>query len=186
MRPASLLSLLLFVCGCIFAQPASLYFENITTQNGLSHNKVNCIIQDKRGFIWMGTNDGLNRYDGKHFTVYKNTPGNNTTISGNIITDLVEDENEILWIATADGGLTKYDYRLESSRQFRQYKNVPGDSNSIPVNIINKILQDSRGYLWIATSGYYVLRFDKKSGRFTSPVKAGTKTVAGRAADSYR
>src|SRR5688572_7802302 len=147
MRPALMLSLLLLLSCCITAQPASLYFDNITTQNGLSHNKVNCIIQDKRGFIWMGTNDGLNRYDGKNFTVYKNTPGNNSTLSGNIITDIVEDDNEILWIATADGGLTKYDYHLESSKQFRQFKNVPGDSTSIPVNIINKILEDSHGYL---------------------------------------
>jgi ligand-binding sensor domain-containing protein/two-component sensor histidine kinase len=159
------------------AQPASLYFENLTTQNGLSHNKVNCIIQDKRGFIWLGTNDGLNRYDGAHFTTYKNTPGRTSTISGNIITDIVEDKDEILWIATADGGLTKYDYRLEPSRQFKQFKNLPGDSTSIPVNIINKIVQDTSGYLWLATSGYYVLRFDKKNEKFISPVTKGTKTV---------
>ena len=48
------------------AQEPVLYFEKLTVQNGLSHNKANCILQDKRGFIWIGTDDGLNRYDGKH------------------------------------------------------------------------------------------------------------------------
>jgi ligand-binding sensor domain-containing protein/two-component sensor histidine kinase len=177
MRLTSMLIITFWVCNFAGAQPPSLYFENITTQNGLSHNKVNCIIQDKRGFVWLGTNDGLNRYDGTHFTVFKNTPGNTSTISGNIITDLFEDDQQILWIATADGGLTKYDYRLEPSKQFRQYKNLPGDSVSIPVNIINKIVQDTSGYLWLATSGYYVLRFDKKKEKFLSPVNTGTKTV---------
>jgi signal transduction histidine kinase/ligand-binding sensor domain-containing protein len=177
MRPVGMICLTVLICNLAGAQPPSLYFENITTQNGLSHNKVNCIVQDKRGFVWLGTNDGLNRYDGTRFTVYKNTPGTTTTISGNIITDLFEDEQQILWIATADGGLTRYDYRLEPAKQFRQFKNLPGDSSSIPVNIINKIVQDTAGYLWLATSGFYVLRFDKKAERFVSPIKSGTRTV---------
>ena len=177
MRLILTLYVCLSFCTFVAGQPASLYFDNLTTENGLSHNKVNCIIQDSRGFVWLGTNDGLNRYDGTHFTIFKNNPGNISTISGNIITDILEDDQHILWIATADGGLTKYDYRLEPSKQFRQFKNLPGDSTSIPVNIINKIVQDSAGYLWLATSGYYVLRFDKKNERFVSPVKSGTKTV---------
>ncbi|RYY14608.1 MAG: histidine kinase [Chitinophagaceae bacterium] len=167
----------LLTCYHSWAQPASLYFENITTQNGLSHNKVNCIIQDKRGFIWIGTDDGLNRYDGSHFTIFKNNPGDTTSISGNIIRDIFEDENEVLWVATADGGLTRYDYRLEPGRQFRQFKNKPNDSLSIPVNIIFKIVQDSQGYLWLASSGFYALRFDKKTERFSQIANAGTKTV---------
>src|ERR671913_2589232 len=95
-----------FVSLQCYSQIPSLYFEKISVQNGLSHNKVNCILQDKRGFIWLGTDDGLNRYDGTRFTVFKNAPGTTITISGNIITDLFEDEDQILWIATADGGLT--------------------------------------------------------------------------------
>jgi signal transduction histidine kinase/ligand-binding sensor domain-containing protein len=159
------------------AQPATLYFEKITVQNGLSHNKVNCILQDKRGFIWLGTDDGLNRFDGTHFTVYKNIPGSTTSISGNIITDMLEDEHAVLWIATADGGMTKYDYRLAPEKQFKQYKHLPGDTNSIPVNIINKLVQDGEGYLWLATSGSYVLRFNKKTEQFIKPVTKGTKTI---------
>src|SRR5260221_13183138 len=90
----------------VSAQKPSLYFEKITIQNGLSNNKVNCIIQDQRGFIWIGTNDGLDRYDGQYFTIFRKQQDNSPGISGNIITDLVEDKKGILWIATADGGLT--------------------------------------------------------------------------------
>jgi ligand-binding sensor domain-containing protein/two-component sensor histidine kinase len=168
-----------FIC-CLYllkAQQPSHYFTRITSQNGLSHNKVNCIIRDQQGFMWMGTDDGLNRYDGNKFTVYRNKPGDQTTISGNIITDLLEDEAGILWIATADGGLTKYNRRLPPQQQFKQYRHLPSDSTSIPVNIINKIVQDPYGYLWLATSGHYVLRFNKKTERFQVPVPIGTKTA---------
>src|SRR3989337_396201 len=91
------------------AQPSTLYFRNLNTGNGLSHNKVNCIMQDKRGFTWIGTDDGLNRYDGYRFQVFRNDPSNSATISGNIITDILEDKSGVLWIATTAGGLTKYD-----------------------------------------------------------------------------
>lgn len=159
------------------AQAPYLYFNRITSQDGLSHNQVNCILQDRRGFMWIGTNDGLNRYDGKYFTVFTNVPGDSTTISGNIISDLLEDENNVLWIATADGGLTRYDHRLPPGQQFRQYKHKPADPNSIPGNIINSIVQDKNGFLWLGTGGRSVLRFDKASGRFEIPVKYGTKTI---------
>jgi ligand-binding sensor domain-containing protein/two-component sensor histidine kinase len=177
MRLIILTWFILFIQGIGQAQSPNLFFGKISTQNGLSNNKVNCIIQDKRGFIWFGTDDGLNRYDGNHFTVFKNTPGNNHTISGNIIMDILEDKEEILWIATADGGLTKYDFRLEPSKQFRQFKNQPGDSTSIPVNIINKVIEDKNGYLWLATNGFFVLRFNKQTEKFNKPVSKGTRNV---------
>ncbi len=171
---------LLTILSCITAtaQAPYLYFNRINADNGLSHNKVNCILQDNRGFIWIGTEDGLNRYDGQYFTVFRNRPNDTTSISGNIITDLLEDENNVLWIATSDGGFTKYDYRLPANKQFRQFKHIQGDSSTIPVNIINKLTKDKHGYLWLATSGAYVLRFDKKNETFISPVHSGTRTAA--------
>lgn len=159
------------------AQKPYLYFNKLTTQNGLSHNRVNCIIQDQRGFIWIGTNDGLNRYDGHNFTIYRHQPGNVSTLSGNIITDLLEDEKGILWIATADGGLTRYDYHLAPAQQFKQYKHLPGDSSSIPVNIINALIEDGYGFLWLASGSKSVLRFNKQSERFEEPIKTGTKNI---------
>lgn len=124
-------------------------------------------MQDKRGFIWIGTDDGLNRFDGNNFTIYRNNPVNPNSVSGNIITALFEDEEGVLWIATADGGLTKYNYRLALNEQFVQYKHSPGNNQSIPGNIINAIKADAKGNLWLATSGYDLLRFNIQSEKFT-------------------
>jgi ligand-binding sensor domain-containing protein/two-component sensor histidine kinase len=167
----------LFMHTLLDAQAPYRYFNKLTIQNGLSNDKVNCIIQDKRGFIWIGTNDGLNRYDGKNFTIFRHDPNNSASLSGNIITSLLEDEQEVIWIGTADGGLTKYNYKLLPEKQFRQYKHIPGDTSSIPVNIINALLQDNFGNLWIATSGKSVLRFDKKTEHFLAPVPTGAATA---------
>ena len=176
--------LLLILTGFSFlakGQEPSLYFDKITAQNGLSHNKVNCIIQDKRGFIWLGTDDGLNRYDGKTFLHFRHRLQDTSSISGNIITDLVEDHDGKIWIATADGGLSRYDYRLSPPQQFKQYKHVPGDAGSIPVNAINTLLDD-RDFLWLGTSGRTVLRLNKKTERFDDITK-NTKTVLDLAFD---
>ncbi|CCH54244.1 histidine kinase [Fibrisoma limi BUZ 3] len=153
------------------------YFTTIRAENGLSNNKVNCILQDKRGFIWFGTEDGLNRYDGKSFTVFRSSPTDTTTLSGNRITDILEDKAGIFWIATADGGLTKYDYRLAQSLQFKRFRHSETVPGSIPENHINKLVDDQRGNLWLATSSSRVVRFNKKTERFDIPVNTGTRGI---------
>jgi ligand-binding sensor domain-containing protein/two-component sensor histidine kinase len=170
------LYLLLHFSLFVKAQPSTVYFRNLNTGNGLSHNKVNCIIQDRRGFTWIGTDDGLNRYDGYRFQVFRHDPTNPVSISGNIITDLLEDKNGLLWIATADGGLTRYDYRLDPRYQFRQYKHSTADSMSIPLNMINALIEDRDGFLWLATSGHGVLRFDKQKEIFAEPLRRRSRT----------
>ena len=175
------MKLLLLLCFIAFgaactAQPAALYFEKINVQQGLSHNKVNCIIQDKRGFIWLGTDDGLNRFDGKKFIHFRYRPQDSTSISGNIITDLLEDRQGRIWIATADGGLSRYDYRLPPAQQFRQYRHHPSNKNSIPVNGVNTIIEDQQGFIWLGTIGHDVLRFDKNNEAFTK-INQGKKTI---------
>jgi ligand-binding sensor domain-containing protein/two-component sensor histidine kinase len=171
---AAIFSLVLMTA---WSQQPVLYFKRLNQANGLSNNKVNCILQDKRGFTWIGTDDGLNRYDGNNFIVFKNIPGQSSSVSGNTITDMLEDKEGVLWIATADGGITRYDYRLSPEQQFRQYKHQPGDSNSIPVNIVNALKEDGNGNLWLATSGAAVLRFDKKKERFVQPAGMGVRTI---------
>jgi ligand-binding sensor domain-containing protein len=80
--------------------------------------------------------------------------------------DLLEDEDQVMWIATADGGLTRYDYRLAPAQQFKQYKHLPGDTTSIPSNIINALVQDKYGFLWLASGSKSTLRFNKKHWSF--------------------
>ena len=159
-----------------FAQEPNISFSKLSVQNGLSNNKVKCILQDKRGFIWIGTEDGLNRYDGQHFVQFLHDPSVQSGISGNIITDIIEDKEGIIWIATEDGGLNRYDYRLSPQEQFRSYKHQPGDPSSIPVNVINSLLDDGNGNIWLATSGASVLCFNKNQQAFTENVPVGRTT----------
>jgi ligand-binding sensor domain-containing protein len=183
MKTLILTGLLLTCCLHSHAQQPALYFGRITTEKGLSNNHVNCILQDRRGFMWIGTNDGLNRYDGNHFIIFRNTPGDSTSLPGNMINDIIEDEDGVLWIATGDGGLGRYDYRQPVSRQFRQYKHMPADTNSIPANGINKVVADRQGFLWLASNGFSVIRFHKASGKFDRPVSGGPRTALSLAFD---
>jgi ligand-binding sensor domain-containing protein/anti-sigma regulatory factor (Ser/Thr protein kinase) len=159
------------------AQTEKPFFRNIGTDNGLSHDKVNCIMQDKRGFLWFGTEDGLNRYDGQYVTIFKNQPNDTTCISGNIITDMHEDKNDIIWIATADGGLTRYNYHLPAAKQFKQFKYNSHKPTGIPDNGISKITEDGIGNLWLATSNNYAVRFNKQTEKFDIPVKKGGSNI---------
>lgn len=170
-----ILYLLLILSVTGFSQSAGLYFRNLNTANGLSHNKVNCILQDRRGFLWIGTDDGLNRYDGNKFLVFR-TGNGKASISGNIITDLHEDSSGVLWIGSADGGLCRYDYRLPPDDQFRRFRYVTKDTTMIPGDLINAIMEDRGGFLWIATSGKGVLRFNKKTEQFLEPVRTRPRT----------
>ncbi|RDC64201.1 ligand-binding sensor domain-containing protein [Adhaeribacter pallidiroseus] len=164
-------------CSTYALYGQNLFFDKLTTQNGLSNNKVNCILQDKRGFIWFGTEDGLNRYDGNTMVIFRSQPGSSSGLSGNIVTGLHLDQHQIMWITTADGGLTRYDYRLPYAQQFKKYRHLPHDSTSIPVNILNALVEDKRGYLWLATSGYGILRFNKQTERFDQIKYQGVKTA---------
>jgi signal transduction histidine kinase/ligand-binding sensor domain-containing protein len=98
-----------YVAGLLFIGALSVFsqqqlsFEHITTSQGLSQNSVNCIFQDRNGFLWFGTNEGLNRYDGINFTYFKSHPNDSTTLSGNNITAISEDREGTLWIGTTNG-----------------------------------------------------------------------------------
>jgi len=94
-------------------QAADRTFERISTLDGLSENYINCLFQDSRGFIWIGTNDGLNRYDGYEFKTYQLDPVKKDWIQSNLIFDIVEDMNGDLWIGTSDHGVFRYDYSLD-------------------------------------------------------------------------
>jgi len=139
-----------------------LRFDHIGTQNGLSQINVTCIVQDNRGFIWVGTDDGLNRYDGYQFIIYRNNPKDRYSISSNSILDLIGDRQGNLWIATKNG-LNKLDTR---TGRFVRYMHDPADSNSISRNELNKLTLDADGDLWIATVAGDLDQFDSKKNIF--------------------
>src|ERR1043165_6265498 len=90
-----------------FSQQQQIRFEHLGINDGLSQSNVTCVLQDSRGFMWFGTQDGLNRWDGYQFTVYKNRVDDSTTISNNSIKSIAEDSEGNIWVATWGGGLNK-------------------------------------------------------------------------------
>jgi len=131
-------------------------FSHISIEDGISQSSGLCLLQDNRGFIWIGTEDGLNKYDGNSFIVYKNELWNPYSISHNHIYALYEDEDSVMWIGTNGGGLNKFDRELD---RFYSYQHNPSDSSSISNNVIRAIFKDSFGDLWIGTEGGGLNRF---------------------------
>jgi two-component system sensor histidine kinase ChiS len=89
-------------------------FDHLTTADGLADSHVEVIFQDSQGFIWFGTNDGLSRYDGYHFTNYRHEPDNPNSLAGNGILGIIEDKQGRLWIASGKSGVTLFDPRTEA------------------------------------------------------------------------
>ncbi len=144
------------------ARNPDLKFDQITIEQGLSQDIVRTIVQDHRGFMWFGTEDGLNRYDGYSITVYKHNPLDSNSISNNSITVLFKDSRGVLWIGT-DGGLNQYD---ENRDAFVHLLSNPSDRTSLSSNGITAICEDAGGNLWIGTSNG-LNRYDAVSNQFT-------------------
>ena len=136
--------LLLFPFVLCYPQEQQYKFEHLTTEQGLSHNMTNCIIQDSRGFIWIGTNRGLDRYDGNKFKTYSSND-DSTSLTGVVIMDLVEDREGNIWVGTRWSGLNKYN---RSTDNFTRYKSDPNDSSSLSNHLVNSICQDKEGVIW--------------------------------------
>lgn len=145
-----------------FAQNQSLKFEHIGTNEGLSQVDVSSIIQDSRGFMWIGTGNGLNRYDGYKFINYRYDLANNSSLSNNVISDLAEDKSGNIWIATK-GGLNKFD---RASGRFTRYLHNDHDRTSLATDVINRLSFDSAGNLWIATQNDGLDYLDVHSNKF--------------------
>jgi signal transduction histidine kinase/ligand-binding sensor domain-containing protein/DNA-binding NarL/FixJ family response regulator len=138
-------------------------FESITVENGLPENSGNCIVQDYLGYIWIGTQNGLARYDGYSMKVFQPEKNNNRSISSGFIASIYEDKNKTLWIGTWDSGLNKYDRANES---FKSYKYDPDDTTSISNSTIYSIYEDRNGKFWIGTLNGLNL-FDREKETFT-------------------
>ncbi|MFZ5552032.1 MAG: two-component regulator propeller domain-containing protein [Bacteroidota bacterium] len=138
-------------------------FKHIGKQQGLSQSRVNCILQDKNGFIWFGTDDGLNKYNGQRIEVYKNDSKNEKTISDNWINCLYEDDNGTLWIGTLEGGLNEYN---RFTNEFRSYQFENKNENSISNNNVYTIIRNDEKTLWIGTDDGLNL-FDIETKKFT-------------------
>ena len=136
--------------GQNFAPGSIIQFEHLNIEDGLSQNAGLAIFQDSRGYLWIGTQDGLNRYDGYTFKVFKHDPDDPNSISHNGILSIAEDKDGSLWIGTWGGGLNRYD---PSTEKFTRYLNDPNDLSSLSEETVTSIKLDSKGSLWVGTLG---------------------------------
>jgi len=151
------------------AKGQALRFERISVEHGLSQSTVNCVLQDSKGFMWFGTDDGLNKYDGYSFTVYKHDPDDPHSLSHNRVKSVFEDQSGELWIGTWGGGLNKLDrdtgqFTHYDTHDFQNYSDAPEEYR----NVVWSLLEDPSGVFWIASYGGGLVRFDRAKGEFKS------------------
>lgn len=167
--------LIMIICSHASAQYQQLFFDRISIEEGLSNSSVHYILQDKRGFMWFATYNGLNRYDGFSFKVYTNDINDSTTISSNFLYNLYEDSEGFIWVVNGRStGLDRYD---PSSEKFEHFINNPNDPSSISSNEIFSVTEDSKGDIWIITADHlnrYLKQDDGKAKfeRFAKPQSA--------------
>jgi ligand-binding sensor domain-containing protein len=147
-----------------------LRFDHIGIEQGLSQSSVRVIFQDSRGFLWFGTEDGLNRYDGHTFKIYKPDDAING-LSDRWITSIIEDQNGYLWIATRLGGLNRYDPRTE---EFIRFLHDEANPASLIDNHINVLYLDRNDNLWVGTTNGLDL-FERSTGKFRHYVYSPTQ-----------
>src|SRR6476620_1963723 len=163
-HPALVLVLLHAVYFCIYAQQSDytkissvktsledvavsshlsqLKFEHLNANDGLSYNKVQCMLQDKQGYMWFGTVSGLNRYDGYTFKVFENIPEDSSTIGADDIISLYQDHEGLIWIGTGTSSFSSYNPRRE------KFKNYSFSSFN---GWVHDFKEDENGLLWLAT-----------------------------------
>ncbi len=146
------------------AQPDGVKFDHIGLEEGLSQSTVTAIVQDARGFMWFGTQDGLNRYDGYSVKVYMNDPTDTNSISDNGVWSLLSDSRGDLWIGTEHGGLNRYVY---SENRFYHYTSKSDDPASISDNYVLALFEDSNHDIWIGTHSGGLNRFNRSKQTFT-------------------
>lgn len=142
-----------------------LIFENLSVQHGLSQSNVNAILQDSRGFIWIGTDNGLNKFDGYMFKVFKNIEGDKFSLSNNHITALIEDSLGFIWIGTYGGGLCKYDKTTGRFIRYLYYEDIP---NCLGCNYVNSIYEDRSGTIWVGTITGGLNKYNRADDSFES------------------
>lgn len=125
----------------------NLNFDFYSQENGLSNNQIHCILQDKKGWMWFGTSQGVCRFDGYKFTVFKNDPEDSTSLKGNLVRTIFEDRKGQLWIGTENGGLNKFNREKENFQHFFYW----GDGAVLHDATVTAIDEDQNGVLWIGT-----------------------------------
>ncbi len=143
--------------------PVPLHFESFTIDDGLSQGFISAILQDKKGFMWFGTNDGLNKYDGYSFTVFRHNPANPNSPAGDDISCLFEDSHQRLWIGYRGKGVDIYDPVFNTFKHIRQVS-----TGGLQSDFVLNVTEDRSGAFWIRSrAGLDHLKFIKDSAVYT-------------------
>ena len=149
--------LLLFSLSKAFTQASNYIFDHLSAANVLSSNKAEAVIQDRDGFYWIATSDGLNKFDGTNCKVFRNDKNDSTSLANNQCTALVEDLDGNIWVGT-NKGFCKYNKKTDHFERF-YLKNGTDDVD--PLNRINSICLDKEGNIWIGSFRLSV--YDRKT-----------------------
>lgn len=151
----------------IFLSAGTNRFAHLTIKDGLSQSTIKSIYQDSKGFIWLGSADGLNRYDGYKLYVYRNDPSSPSSLIDNDIVCIYENPyDSVLWIGTQSEGLSRYDRKHDTFFSFRHDAKI---EKSLPDNDVRSILASSDGKLWITTSGGGMCSWNPEDSSFSRP-----------------
>ncbi len=154
--------LLLLLPGFITVASTVTRFDRLSLEHGLSQASVYSIVQDHQGFLWFGTEDGLNRYDGYQFKVFRHNPDDPHSISNNFINTLMIDSVGTLWIGT-DVGLNRY---YPDTDGFISFRHDSASPNSLSNNTVTAIVENSPGEYWIGTDDGGLNHFNQSTGQF--------------------
>jgi serine phosphatase RsbU (regulator of sigma subunit)/ligand-binding sensor domain-containing protein len=136
-------------------------FENISILEGLSNATVEHIFQDSNGFLWISTDDGLNRYDGKNIKVFKNDPNDSTTIPNNFCSAIVEDSDGSIWVGVIGNIIAKFDPKNET------FKKYPIETGSVSnISYFFSAILDSKGNLWFSSSQHGIQKLNRSKNKF--------------------
>ena len=163
-KPSSLLKVIFLLSANSSGQELRYPFQRITAENGLSQATVGTICQDHVGFLWLGTQDGLNRYDGYTFTTFRADRENPNAISGSWIRVVYQDRQGGIWAGTRHNGLNRFD---QSTGHFQAYLHREDEPTSLSENEVRAILEDSQGTFWVGTRGG-LNSMNRKKGTFTA------------------
>ncbi|PRY97329.1 two component regulator with propeller domain [Marinilabilia salmonicolor] len=174
--------LILFILSLLVFKPTAsgnnFKFVNYQVNNGLSENTVQCIIQDDRGFLWFGTKDGLNRFDGSEFKIYKHEPGNTQSLGNNFIRSLFQDTDGRIWVGT-DNQL----YILNPITEVFEPFTLQTRDGQFINSAVTSIVSENKNKIWIGTMTQGAFCYNKTTGLLTqytqgkSPQSIGSNLV---------
>jgi signal transduction histidine kinase/ligand-binding sensor domain-containing protein len=145
------------------ARDNDIRFDRLSVEDGLSQGAVNGILQDSKGFMWFATEDGLNKYDGYDFTIFRHDPQDPTSLSDSFVRCIHEDPSGMIWVGTWNGGLDRLD---PGTGEFTHYRHNSDDPYSLSHDNVLCLYTDRGGTLWVGTAAG-LDQFDPTTGRFT-------------------